>query len=270
MKTYAGLPLLLLISLTVSGQDQPQSNTPPAISAATKQLLKIARSNRIKTFADAFLDPNVVIGVFEYPKEITATGVPTDEALEFLNGYWTAQEKFGVRMMQCVKVIKGDVPVSAVFVCDRLVPDQPEAMRIPSFVPVPDSRWILALEKTTHRSRIARFGEEIDSYRFLEDRTLFRMFHYGYGVLCLQWPQEGQSGSHESRHVQTVPQSTLEDLANIKRVLPLACKDQPTVDEAAAIGLAWRGMKTPMGKAIFGEILGNTPMRPQYPDRGSK
>jgi hypothetical protein len=29
-------------------------------------------------------------------------------------------------------------------------------------------------------------------------------------------------------------------------------------------------MKTPMGQAIFGEILGNTPMRPQYPDSGSK
>jgi hypothetical protein len=268
MKTYAGLSLLVIASCVAFGQDRPASAPPerssdaqPVVTAATKELQKVARSDPIKTFAEAFLDPNVVIGVFEYSKEISTAGVPSAQMIEFLDGYWAAQEKYGIRMMHCVKAIKGEVPVSAVFVFDRLVPDQPEGRRIPSFVPVAESTWILALEKTTHKSRVARFGDEIDEYTFLEDSTFFRMFHYGYGALRLQLPQEDETASHESRRVQTVPETATDDFVGIRKVLPLARKDSPTVDDAATIGLAWRGMKTPMGKSILGEILATTPTK---------
>ena len=260
MRTYAGLSLLLIVSLTASGQDQPTPVTPPEDSAPTKELRKIAGSDPIKTFAEAFLDPNVIIGVFEYPKEITTTGVPTDQVLEGLDGYWAAQEKFGIRMLRCVKAIKGNLPMPAVFVCDRLAPAPPQGLRIPSFVPISESKWILALEKTTRRSRVAKFGEEINTYSFLDDRTLFRQFHYGYGALCLQWPAEDEGRAQGPRNVLQVPETLLDDFADIQRVLPYACKDNITVSEAAAIGLAWKAMKTSMGRSVLGRVLETGPV----------
>ncbi len=262
MKTYAVLSLLLLTSWGASGQGPaaPESETEaqPRIPAPTKELLQIARSDTIKTFADAFLDPNVVIGVFEYPREITTTGLPTDAVLAFLDKYWTAQEQFGVRMLRCVKMIKGNAPIPAIFVYDRLAPDLPQGLQIPSFIPVAGSRWILALEKTTRRSRLARFGPEISTYNFLEDRTLFRMYHYGHGSLCLSWPQD-QPGGREARRARTVPETTVDDFAAILRVVPVVYKDPLTLDDAGAVGLTWRSLKTPTGKAVLRELLGDTP-----------
>jgi hypothetical protein len=261
MRTRTVLSLLWIASLTTLGQKSvaatpgTDANTPET-PAPTKELMQVARSNPVKTFADAFLDPNVVIGVYEYPKDITTRGLPTDEVLGFLEKYWAAQEKFGVRMMRCVRMIKGNAPIPAVFICDRLAPDLPEGLQIPSFIPVAGSTWILALEKTTRQSRSAQFGQEVGSYGFLEDRTLFRMFRYGHGALCLQWPQEERSTFHRSRHVPTVPETTVEDFAGILRLLPVLRKEQLSATDAAAIGTAWRDMKSPTGKSILGELIG--------------
>jgi hypothetical protein len=268
MKTCTVLTLLLIASLTSLGQNSPapatpgkSPETPPEAPTPTKALLLIARSNPIETFADAFLDPNIVIGVFEYPRDITTRGLPTDQVLSFLDKYWTAQEKFGVRMMRCVKMIKGEAPIPAVFICERLAPDLPEGLQIPSFIPVAGSTWILALEKSTPESRIAQFGQEIAAYNFLEDRTLFRMFHYGYGALCLGWPEDEKSNHHAFRHVRTVPQTMVDDFTDICRVLPVVSKDQVSINDAAAIGSAWRGMRTQIGKSILNEIIGNAPAK---------
>ena len=263
MKTCTVLSLLLIASLTTLGQNrsaaatpEKSEDTPSETPTPTKELMQVARSDPVKTFADAFLDPNVVIGVYEYPRDITTRGLPTDEVLGFLEKYWAAQEKFGVRMMRCVRMIKGNAPIPAVFICDRLAPDLPEGLQIPSFIPVAGSTWILALEKTTRQSRIAQFGQEVSSYGFLEDRTLFRMFRYGHGALCLQWPQEERSTFRRSRHVPTIPGTAVEDLESILRVLPVLRKEQLSAADAAAIGAAWRDMKSPTGKSILGELIG--------------
>ncbi len=268
MKLYSVLSLLLIASLTSLGQDPPVATTapkspeePPEAPAPTKELLLIARSNPIAAFAEAFLDPNIVVGVFEYPRDITTRGLPTNQVLAFLDKYWSAQEKFGVRMMRCVEMIKGEAPIPAVFICDRLAPDLPEGFTIPSFIPVAGSTWILALEKTTPQSRVARFGREIETYGFLEDRTLFRMYRYGHGALCLEWPQDERSNHHAFRHVRTISQTTVDDFTSIRRVLPAVSKGELSVDDAAAIGSTWRGMKTQIGKAVFDEIIGTTPAK---------
>jgi hypothetical protein len=263
MRTYAVLSLLMIASLTTLAQDrsgvtprEKSSDTTSESPTPTKDLMQIARSDVIKTFADAFLDPNIVVGVFEYPRDITTQGLPTDEVYGFLEKYWAAQEKFGVRMMRCIKMIKGDAPISAVFVCDRLAPDLPRGLQIPSFIPVAGSTWILALQKTTLRSRLARFGSEIGDYTFLEDRTMFRMYRYGHGSLCLTSPQDEHRAS---QRIRTVPQTTVDDFAGICRVLPIIRKDQLTADDATRVGQAWRGMKTPTGKSVLGELIGMPP-----------
>jgi hypothetical protein len=260
MKICAGLSLLLIASWAAGAQNQTKSDSPSENPAAARELMKVVRSNPSRTFAEALMDPNIVIGIFEYSSEPSVTGLPAEDTVQFLDRYWAAQDRFNLRMLHLVKTVKGDFPSPSIFVYDRIAPT-PSAShgpRIPSFIPVGGSQWLLALQKTTYRSRLACFGDDILTYNFLEDRTFFRLFHYGYGAMCVQWPEDAQPGT-EARHVTVVPASIADDLVAIRRLLPRICVENVSADDAAAIGAGWRTLKTPVAKSILSELLGITP-----------
>jgi len=271
MKKYIVLSLLLVVTCVLSGQEKPVKDDPPKQpSYWLKEGWKAAESNYVETFADAFKDPNILIGVFEWPKSFPYdTTLSSGEKLRDIPGFWEALRRFTVLI--CVKPIKGKFTEPVIFVYTfpliyRVPYGRP---RIPWFRPPRGSKWVLALEKTSKEYRVARFGDKIEKYKFINDNTLFMPFRYGRGTLCLKWPKKDKKFPFpEPPYLVKVSESIVEDLEAIQRVVPYTQKERMDPNEVAAITNTSKALKTDVAKSIFAKVLSGKSGKVQDPNDG--
>ena len=268
MKKYIKLSLLLLIApILLFGQEKPVKNDPPKlIPLRVKEARIAAESNYVETFADAFKDPNVLIGVFERPKRFPYdTTLSSGENLRDIG----SEILYKFTALYCVKPIKGEFtePIIFVYTFPYIYSSLSARPPIPEFYPAPGSKWVLALKKTSREYRIARFSEEIkeiEKYKFLNDNTLFMPFRYGHGALCLKWPEKKE----EPRYLVKVPESIVEDFNDIQQVIPIMQKEKIDLNDEVALNETRNGLKTDPAKSIFEKVLSGKSGKVQDPNDG--
>lgn len=267
MKKYIALSLMLIITCVSSGQEKPtMDDTPRQPSYWLKEGWLAAESNYVDTFADAFKDPNIVIGVFDYPErfphDITLS---SGEKLFEIPGFWEALPRFTALI--CVKTIKGKFtePVIFVYTFPLIYRTLYERPPIPWFRPPRGSKWVLALERTSQEYRVARFGDKIEKYKFINDNTLFMPFRYGRGTLCLKWPEKDKKFP-EPLYLVKVPESIVDDSEAIQRVMPYIQKEKVDPSEMTAINNTSKALKTDVAKSIFAKILADRSQKTQDPN----
>lgn len=261
MKKYIVLSLLLVVTCVLSGQEKPVKNyvpKPPPVGVGA-----------VETFAQAFTDPNVFIGVFECSPKSSFTTLSSGEILENMPGYLEALNRFS--MLYRVKPIKGKFVEPIIFVCTLPPPlfEFDRGRRLPGFIPPFGSKWVLALEKTSKEYRIARFGKDIEKYKFLNDRTMLEVLWYGYGALCLKWPEKDKKFPFpEPPYLVKVPESIVDDFKAIQRVVPYTQKERMDPNEMAAITNTSKALKTDVAKSIFAKVLSGKSGKVQDPNDG--
>lgn len=257
MKNYIVLSILLVVTCVLFGQEKPGKNyVPKPPPAWIKEARMAAHSTYIEIFADAFKDPNVFIGVFERPeqsiKSIPATTLSSGEILEELPGYWEAMTRFGLIKLRCVKSTKGKFTEPVVFVIRPPLMRRVAGPPVPPFIPPRESKWVLALKKTSKGYRIARLGKDIEEYnKFFNDRTVFSLFGCGHGALCLKWPEKEK----EPPYLVQVPESIIDDFEAIQRLIPYTQKEKKAPNEMAAITTTSKDLKSEVAKSIFAKVL---------------
>jgi len=194
MKKIIILSLLSVINSVLFGQGRSTKNSVPEhLPVWVKEAMLAQKSDYVETFAEAFKDPNVLIGVFERPFLTpidSHTILSSGEILENFPEYHEAIEQYNLNKLRCVKALKGEFPESVVLVPTFIYIFRSPRERpvVPIFLPPFGSKWVLALKKTSKEYRIARFGRDIEKYKFLNDRTVFSLFGCGHGALCQEWP----------------------------------------------------------------------------------
>ena len=258
MKAYFKLSLFFVITIVAFGQEETNVNDTSCENPPVwKQELDAARnSDSTDTFAAAFNDPNVLIGVFERPKYVpnvlTSTMLSSGKILEELPGYWEAMTQFEfIIKLRHVESIKGEFTEPVVFVVSPPLILTLKENNIPIFAPVNQTKWILALKKTTSEYRVARLGKEAEKYAFLNDNTVFSLFHWGYGALCLQWPEKEM----KPENMVQVSEDIIPDLQATGKAMPHVQKKQRESSDTAAIEKTKNALKTNKAKAIFDELL---------------
>ncbi len=267
MKKRLLLILLTIASIDIIGQErfllevkQPvDSNLVEETSSLTLiEVMDVSDSNHTDTFSDAFNDPNIVIGVFE------------DAALQTISGNLSAKNKsiilqnslkaitLNLRVLHLVKPIKGEFSKSLISV-SMISP--PSRGRFPTISFAPGSKWILALRKTTKDYCIERWGNEINENEFLNEYSIFTQFRFGYGALCLYWPKPDDEGIPPSRPnsilfvepkgLVKVPESMIDDLEAIQKVVPLLQKENKDPNDTVAIEKTSQVLKNDLAKNIF-------------------
>jgi hypothetical protein len=273
MKKFIILSLLLIVICVLSGQAKPAENEPTQPPPFwIKESRKAAESNYLETFADAFKDPNIFIGVFELPelsdKFVPTTTLSSGEILEYLPGYGEAMVRLNLIKLRCVKTIKGKFDEPVIFVRRDFPPVVEAAPRIPAFIPPFGSKWVLALQNTSKEYRISQCGgEEIEKYKFINDRTMFRLFRYGHSTLCLKWPDEDKRWT-KPEYLVKAPESIIEDFEAIQRVVPYTQKEKIDPNKVAAIDNIKKALKTNVAKSIFEKVLADRSQKTQDPNDG--
>jgi hypothetical protein len=220
-------------------------------------------SNHTDTFTDAFKDPNILIGVFEYPNNPSETNLSSGKSILSQTGYGEASNRYNLRVLHLVRSIKGSFSEPVVVVVGvGLTPMFEGRPLIPMLSPGPGSKWILALKKTSQASRLERFGKDIEKYPFLNDRTIFILFRFGYGSLCLKWPE----GKQESQGLKKVPDSMIDDLEAIVKVMPSIKKEKKDANDTASINKASAALKNDLAKSIFERVSGQKVAKAQDPN----
>ena len=276
MKKYTALSLLLVVTCVLLGQEKSAKNAPPKQpSYWLKEGWKAAESNYVETFADAFKDPNILIGVFEWPTSIPhRTRLSTGEILEDMPGYHEATIRFSLTKLHCVKPMKGKPPEPVVLVTTLPPPMLEGTLSIPAFIPPLGSKWVLVLKKTSKEYRISRFGgEDVEKYKFINDRTMFRVFRYGHGALCLKWSDYKKMfpkfpETKKPSYLVEVPESIVDDFKAIQRVVPYIQKEKKDPNEMAAITNTSKALKTEVAKSIFAKVLSGKSGKVQDPNDG--
>jgi hypothetical protein len=267
MKKYIVLSLMLIMTCVLLGQEKPVASYVPETSPASKKEFEMAaRSNYVETFAEAFNDPNVLIGVFEMPKPLTTsvstTTLSSGEILEELPGYWEAMTQFGLIKLRCVKSIKGEFTEPMVFLISPPLMLTLYDTRIPAFIPFSGTKWVLALQKTSQEYRITKLGKDIEKYKFFNDQTVFTLFRWGHGALCLKWPEKEK----EPPYMVKVSESIVGDLEAIQRVFPYTQKEKKDPNEMAALTNTSKALKTDVAKSIFAKVLSGKSIKAQDPN----
>ncbi len=275
MKKYTALSLLLVVSCVLFGQEKPGENyisEPPP--AWIKEAGIAAESNYVETFAQAFKDPNILIGVFEQPTEVSRNTLSSGQILEDLPGYLEAMIRFSLSKLRCIKPIKGQSPEPVVLVTGLMPPVIEARPRIPAFTPLMGSKWVLALKKTSKEYRISRFGgQDIEKYKFINDRTMFRVLRYGHGALCLKWSDyktmfPNIPEPNKPSHLVEVTESIVEDFNNIQQIIPIMQKEKINPNELASITNTSKALKTNVAKSIFEKVLADRFQKAQDPNDG--
>lgn len=257
MKKHIALFLIFLIVPIISfGQEKPDMNdvprTPPVWE---KEFEKAACSNYVEAITEAFNDPNVFIGVLEKPKllpnSVPATILTSGEILEELPGYWEAMMRTGLIQLRCVKSIKGKFAEPVVFVIPPPLMRTLHDTRIPVFIPFSETKWVLALQKTSDEYRIARLGTDIKKYKFFNDETVFSLFHWGHGALCLKWPEKQK----EPECLVKVSEGIVKDLEAIGQAMPHIQKKKLEPVDIAALEKTKHDLKTAHAKSIFDRLM---------------
>jgi hypothetical protein len=253
------LALILATSFLAFGQEDVDVDTEPSqtLPVLRKELKAAIKSDYVNTFAEAFTDPNVLMGVFENPKYIpnsvsNFSVLSSDDILELKPGYFEALNQFdALRKLKCIKSIKGQFVESfVILICPPFMQVSYET-HIPIFTPLTESKWVLALKKTTHEYRVTRLGEEVKKYTFLNDDTVFSLFHWGHGTLCLQWPEKEM----KPENMVQVSQDIIPDLQAIGQALPHMQKKTLEAEDLTALNNTKNALKTPQAKAIFEKML---------------
>lgn len=274
MKRYILLPISLVAACVLFGQEKTGKNSIPKPAPIWVREGQIAAgSNYVDTFAQAFKDPNILIGVFEYPSEPSRNTLSSGEILEYIPGYHEASIRFNLNMLKCVKPIKGQFPEALVLVPTLFPPMVEERPSIPAFTPLMGSKWVLALKKTSKEYRISQFGVQIEKYEFLNDRTMFTVSRYGHGALCLKWvgdykkilPKFTPKAKKPSDLVE-VTESLIDDFKAIQLVIGYTQKEEKDPNEMAAITNTSRALKTAAAKSIFAKVLSDTSGKVQDPN----
>ena len=85
MKRYIALSILLVPTCILFAQKKSgkkgESKSPPSWA---REAGMAAGSNYVETFAQAFKDPNILIGVFEYPLGFSPHTLSSGEILEYI------------------------------------------------------------------------------------------------------------------------------------------------------------------------------------------
>jgi len=258
MKNYVSLCLLLTVTSALFGQERHVKNSEPNSPPVwLKEARMAAESNYIESFADAFRDPNILIGVFERPLEVgelTHSTLSSGEVLEDFPGYREATRRYKLNKLRCIKALKGSPPEPVVFVPTfvyifRSLYERPP---VPPFVPLHGSRWVLALRKTSQEYRIERFGKGIEKYKFFNDRTVFNLFRGGHGAL---WPEKKE----EPSYLVKVSESVVEDFNDIQQVIPIMLKEKTDPNDEAVLNETRNGLKTDPAKSIFEKLSADKP-----------
>ena len=211
---------ILLVCLAVStgplwAEERFSDMSDADIRAAESK--RAMESSYAETFAEAFLDPNIMIGIFE-PVEYSLSAMKSlgEEWMEHLDEYFTVSNKRFLIVLKPEKVIRGVLEVPLVFCCPvhpAFVLDRNGGKSTPGFMPFSGRRWILALEKTTRQKRIALYGVVVADCSFINDRTFFKEHNSGYGVLCLEPVGE------PDRNTRVVPEDAIVDWRTSRRSL---------------------------------------------------
>jgi hypothetical protein len=261
MKKYIVLSVLLAVTCVLFGQDIPADSVSEPMPDWIREAKKAAGSNYIETFAHAFKDPNILIGVFELQTGVSRTTLSTGKVLEDLPGYHEAMIRFSLSKLKCIQPIKG-TPHEPVVLVTALMPPVIEARpRIPAFVPLMGSKWILALKKTSKEFRISRFGgQDVEKYTFINDRTMFRVLRYGHGTLCLKFSDfkkifPNRPEPKKPAHVVQVTEDLVGDFKAIQIVVPYTQKEKKDPNEITAIENTSKALKTDAAKSIFAKVL---------------
>ena len=244
-KKYIILLFVLFITpIVISGQSEVRLNSrgrisPPGIPrGATHE----------GAFALALKDPNIFIGVFEFPP--SNTKLPSGEYLWSLPDIREASNKFSPLL--CVKSIKGKFVEPIIWYCRLPAPrGEGRPADINGMVYAPDGKWILAVQKTTSEYRIGRFGEEIKKYPYInDDEKLFNILWYGYGGLCLKWPE----GREEPAGIVRVNDSMVDDLIAIAKEMPSIEKAAKDPNDTAVISKISLSLKNDLSKSILEKV----------------
>ena len=214
-------------------------------------------------FALALEDPNIYIGVFENIQ--AGTKLPSGESLWSLPNVMDAILKFSP--LVCVKSIKGKFTEPIIWYCILPAPrgegSRPD--RNSSFVLVRDSKYILAVKKTTKKEIIGRFGQEMEKYSYINENTFFDVLWYGYGALNLKWPE----GREEREGILKVNESMVDDLEAIAKVMPSIQKTTKDPNDTAAIAKTSENLKNDLAKSIFVKITTEKEEKSEKPDTGA-
>jgi len=275
MKKYVALSMLVIVTCISLGKERPAKKPAREPAPAWVQEARLAAgSNYVETFAQAFDDPNILIGVFENPLEFSPTTSPTTlssgEVLEYLPGFYKALHRFDLRRLRCVKPIKGEFHEPVCFIPHGLPPMVSSRPSIPPVVTLRGSKWVLALKKTSKEYRISRYGDkdDIEKYKFINDHTMFTVSRYGHGALCLKWPEPKKESRQFPKppFVVQVPESIVDDFEAILRVIPHTRKEKIDPNGVAAIDKTSKILKTDAAKSIFAEVLGDKLEKAQDPN----
>lgn len=222
------------------------------------------RSSHAKAFAEALQDPNIMIGVFQVA-DLTALESFDGDVLELLRQYETADNRFGLRILKRIKSIKGQFEEPIVFFSPQL----PARFWnggpvIPPFVPLRGSRWILAMERTTREKRIALFGDRIEECSFINDKTFFKVHHFGYGTLCLKRVTGSSPSALEAS------EDTVADLEAIQGVASLLSGGRLDPNEMTTVQAVGNSLKTDIARSVLETMRRHPTPEHQDPNSASK
>ena len=191
--------------------------------------------------------------------------MPSGQRLSELPGYGEARLRFSPLI--CIKAIKGKFAEKIIWY-SRLPSPRGEGRppdRNSLFIAFQGSKWILALQKTTKEEIIGRFGKEIEKYNYINDNTFFDVLWHGYGALCLKWPE----GRPEREGLKKVPESMVDDLIAIQKVVPLIEKTTKDPNDTAAIAKISQSLKNDLAKSILEKVTTEKEKKPENPDTGA-
>lgn len=254
MKKYIVLLIVLFITPFVISQ---QSNvrrdsrgriSPPGIPrGATHE----------DAFALALKDPNIYIGVFENFQ--AGTKLTSGESLWSLPNVTQAMLKF--IPLVCVKSIKGKF--SEPIIWHSIIPaprgEGSPPNRNSSFLLVRDSKYILAVKKTTKEEIIGRFGQEIEKYSYINENSFYDVLWYGYGALYLNWPE----GREEREGIVKVNESMVDDLEAIAKVMPSIQKTTKDPNDTETINKMSLSLKNDLAKTILEKVITEKEQTPE-------
>ena len=288
MKRYVGLALTLVLAVVAVAQRNPggmRGGMPggmrggaiavPETPADWKMTLMKSDQPQVtsrdaaavETFAEAFRDPNIIIGVFQRGSAMDT--LVSGGMVARLPGYGEATTKFTLEALRCTRTIKGNFSEAVMFAAGTAAPKVEGKPEVPGFTNPFGSQWVLALEKTTPEARASRFGPEVTKYTWLNDRTTFRLFWSGYGALCLKWPKEDpKKPEPKPEYLVQVPDTIVGDFEAIAKAMPHVEKADPNAP--AAIENVKKTLKSDLAKSIFEKVLTDRNARPQNPAGASK
>lgn len=205
-----------------------------------------------ENFAHALQRVDVVLGVYEVPDGHVPTILPSGEILENVPGYSETMIRLGLCKLQSVQTMDGDSN-SLVFVSQ--FPVRVERQLNVPFLPLPGSKWILALQKCTNDVSQMKKDKPVSASVAVIDQNMVRPFNDGLGAVCLNWPKD--KGVDQPNHVMNVSESAVEDLRQLRKFYN-AQKSKNAWSETD-MNLVRKSLKSDFGKSVLHKLSQSGP-----------